>query len=149
MEATDLGWELSNALDSDHPSEEVKSLLAEVAAEKLLVMSFPESMSLEGKVRVVRAVYAAMERQIDWVCQRIRTEMLDDPRNAALLRRYAILDSQSVVALKQEAHAQNAELVRRAVSTLYSSPHTSGIQFQYGLAYHQLVGAAMGINVFD
>ena len=149
-----LGWDLFNALNADHPGGAIARILGEMAAEKMVYMSFPRSMGVQERVNVVRGMYAALDRQFNWVAGRIQTELLENPAKAAQLRRLAIADAQKVEALKVQVYAENREAVQRAVVVLkkqygYAGGGFGGIQFSCALACHQLIGAASGINVFD
>jgi len=145
LDAGQMSWELLTAPSAD----EVEHILSELAAEKMVYMSFPDSWGVGERAEVVRAMYDSMAQFFDDVAQRIVVEMEEDPEKAQQLEAWAIQDAARVEEVRQQAFEQARNASDEAVSTIQSHPHAGGISFRCQSACHQLISAAHGINAFD
>jgi hypothetical protein len=145
IDAVQLGEELANAKSS----EEMRRILAEEVAKKVVFMSFPKEMHLASKVALVQKIYVAERAQFDVVFANIRSSLTNDQQAAQLRTQFAIRDSKDVAALQQRVHDENRQAVDAASTYLEQHPRSQGFQHECKLACRQAVAAAQGINVFD
>lgn len=145
LDAVELDAKLAGA----ESSREVRRIIAEEFAKKVVFMAFPEEMHLDRKVALVQEFYAAERRQFNALLSSIEISLLNDQKAGQLRTEFAISDSQSIADLRQQAHDENKQTVDDASQYLEQHPRSSGIQFECRLACHQVVAAARGVNVFD
>ena len=106
-------------------------------------------MKPDRKVGLVKAIYAAQQRQLDLITAKIQQTMQESPQKAATLYAYALKDSSDVEKLRQDTHDQQKSAVNNAAGYIESHSTSGGVQFNCKTACHQVIAAARGINVFD
>ena len=145
IDAIRLGFELANAKNY----EEMRRILAEQVANKVVFLSFPREMRLESKVKLVQKIYVAERVHFDAVFANIESSLTNDQDAAQLRTQFAIRDSQDVAALQQRLHDENKQTIDAASTYLEQHPKSQGFQHECKLACRQAFAAAQGINVFD